>query len=366
MPTRSLAHKELLMSFAAEAPVATHAEPAAGGLREVVSLALPVMLTNISATLMMTTDAAMVGRLGATELGAVGYGAIWFWTVLSLFVGTATGVQTFVAQAHGRGYELSCGGWAWQGLYAVAPLAIVGVAAFAVAFGPLLGLLAPAPGLSGLATSYVHARAFGVVGLIAAIVLSAFFRGFGETRVPLYGMVLGNLVNLVLNYALIYGHLGLPAWGVAGSGTATAVAEWVYAAFLFAAFRRRTVDRRFATAPVRPDRAAIARFLRTSAPIGGQWTLDLLAFAGFSTLVARMGAAEMAASQSLISLIQLSFMQILGLSIAVSTLVGRYVGAGDLTAAERSLTTTVRLGVSRSSLLGVILMSIPRLCMGIF
>ena len=354
------------MSFAVEAPVVTRAGRHAGGLREVIALALPVILTNLSATLMMTTDAAMVGRLGATELGAVGYGGIWFWTVLSLFAGTASGVQTFVAQAHGRGDERECGGWAWQGLYAVAPLAVVGSAAFAAAFGPLLGLLAPAPGLAALAASYVHARAFGVVGFIAAMIVTGFFRGFGDTRTPLYGMVIGNLVNLVLNYGLIYGHFGLPAWGVAGSGTATAVAEWVYAAFLFVVFRRRAVDRRFDTGLIRPDRAVIARFLRTSAPIGGMWMLDMLAFAGFSTLVARMGTAEMAASQSLISLMQLSFMQILGLSIAVSTLVGRYVGAGDVTAAERSLTTTVRLGVLLSGLLGMIFLSIPRLCMGIF
>src|SRR5215470_5900991 len=92
----------------------TFRETARGGLREVVALALPVVLTNLSATLMMTTDAAMVGRLGATELGAVGYAGIWYWTALSLFSGAATGVQTFVAQAHGRGDSRACGAWAWQ------------------------------------------------------------------------------------------------------------------------------------------------------------------------------------------------------------------------------------------------------------
>ena len=126
-----------------------------GGLREVATLALPVILTNLSATLMMTTDAAMVGRLGATELGAVGYAGIWYWTVLSLFSGAATGVQTFVAQAHGRGNARACGPWAWQGLYAVVPLAAVGIAVFALGFGPLLALLAPAPGLAPLASAYV-------------------------------------------------------------------------------------------------------------------------------------------------------------------------------------------------------------------
>jgi MATE family multidrug resistance protein len=354
------------MSLAIDPPIAVQERNPAGGLRELVTLALPVILTNLSATLMMTVDAAMVGRLGATELGAVGYAGIWYWTVLSLFSGAATGVQTFVAQAHGRGDSHECGPWAWQGLYAVVPLAAVGIALFALGFGPLLSVLSPAPGLAPLSTAWVHMRAFGVVGIITAMVLSGFFRGFGDTRIPLYAMVVANLVNLVLNYGLIFGHFGLPAWGVAGSGAATAIAEWVYAGVLFALFRRASFDARFRTAAVGPDLAGIRRYLRTSAPIGGQWMLDMLAFAGFSTLVARMGAAQMAASQSLISLMHLSFMQVVGVAIAVSTLVGRYVGAGEFAAAERSHDTAVRLGLVLSSGAALILLSMPELCLRIF
>jgi len=354
------------MALTLELPVVDRTRGAAGGLREVVSLAVPVILTNLSATLMMTTDAAMVGRLGATQLGAVGYGGIWYWTALSLFGGTASGVQTFVSQAHGSGDADHCGGWAWQALYAVVPLAAFGIALFALSFGALLGVLAPAAGLPPLAAAYVHARAFGVGGFAIAMVLSGFFRGLGNTRIPLYAMVIANLVNLVLNYGLIFGHLGLPAWGVTGSGTATAVAEWVYAGVLFALFRRAHFADRFHTAPVAPNRAAIRRYLRTSAPIGGQWMLDMLAFATFSTLVARMGAAEMAASQSLISLMHLSFMQVLGISIAVSTLVGRYVGAGDVAAAERSHDSGVRLGLIVSVGVALVFLAIPGFCLRIF
>lgn len=354
------------MSLTIDTPIAVQERSPAGGLRELVTLALPVVLTNLSATLMMIVDAAMVGRLGATELGAVGYAGIWYWTALSLFSGAATGVQTFVAQAHGRGADHECGAWAWQGLYAVVPLAGVGITLFALGFGPLLAVLSPAPGLAPLSTAWVHMRAFGVVGIITAMLLSGFFRGFGDTRIPLYAMVVANLVNLALNYGLIFGHFGLPAWGVAGSGAATAIAEWVYAGLLVVLFRRAAVNARFHTAPVAPDLAGIRRYLRTSAPIGGQWMLDMLAFAGFSTLVARMGAAQMAASQSLISLMHLSFMQVVGIAIAVSTMVGRYVGAGDFAAAARSHDTAVRLGVVLSIAAAVVFLSMPELCLRIF
>lgn len=354
------------MSLTIDTPIAVQARNPAGGLREVATLALPVILTNLSATLMMTVDAAMVGRLGATQLGAVGYAGIWYWTALSLFSGAASGVQTFVAQAHGRGNHHECGSWAWQGFYAVVPLAAVGITLFALGFGPMLALLAPAPGLAPFSTAWVRMRAFGVVGIITAMLLSGFFRGFGDTRTPLYAMVAANLVNLALNYGLIFGHFGLPAWGVAGSGAATAIAEWVYAGVLLALFRRAGVDARFHTAPVVPDPAAIWRYLRTSAAIGGQWMLDMLAFAGFSTLVARMGAAQMAASQSLISLMHLSFMQVVGIAIAVSTLVGRHVGGGDFAAAERSHDSAVRLGLALSIAAALVFLSMPELCLRIF
>ncbi|MCZ6783217.1 MAG: MATE family efflux transporter, partial [Proteobacteria bacterium] len=205
------------------------AEPRAalGGVREVSRLAYPVVLTQISITLTQLVDSAMVGRLGATELAAVGFGGIWMWTAMCFFIGTATAVQTFVSQHHGAGEERDCGGWSWQGLYAVLPMAVV--VAFALLFGaePLMRWLGPSEELQPLASVYVSTRALGAIGLTAATCFGAFFRGIGDTRTPLYAMVLANVVNAVLDYGLIFGRLGLPQWGVAGAGVATAIAEWI-------------------------------------------------------------------------------------------------------------------------------------------
>src|SRR4029453_3994303 len=84
----------------------------------------------MSQTLMHVVDSIFVGRLGAAELGALGFAGIWLWTVFSVFSGAATGVQTFVSQAWGAGDERSCGRWAWQGLYALVPAALLSVALF--------------------------------------------------------------------------------------------------------------------------------------------------------------------------------------------------------------------------------------------
>lgn len=175
-----------------------------------------------------------------------------------------------------------------------------------------------------------------------------------------------NAVNLVLNYGLIFGHLGLPRLGVAGAALATALAEWVYATWLLRAVWRPAPRREFRTAFAAPDGAAMRRFLRTSAPIGGQWFLDMLAFAAFSTLVARMGAAQMAASQALLSLMHLSFMQVVGVQMGVATLVGRYVGGRDFAAARRSHASAMWVGVGLSVAVAALFLVAPDACLRLF
>jgi MATE family multidrug resistance protein len=340
--------------------------PARGSLREVAWLAYPVVLSNLSGTAMHLTDTAFVGRLGPLELGAVGYGGVWYWTALCAFMGGASGVQTFVSQAHGAGRQHECGAWAWQALWLFPPLAALALGLFALAFPTLVALLGPSAGLQQVAADYVGPRALGAFGGVAAMGLASFFRGIGDTHTPLLAMVSAVLLNAALDYALIFGHFGLPALGVAGAGLATSIAEYAHLLILLLAFRRSGVSRAFATGPVRADRSAQVRLLRTAAPIGGQWFLDMITFALFTTLVARMGDHAMAASQAFVALLHLSFMQVVGVSVAAGTLVGRYVGAADLDAAQRSHGSAQRLGVALSLWVAVLFLAVPEVLLALF
>jgi len=338
-----------------------------GGLREVGWLAYPVILSQISSTVMGVVDSAMVGRLGATELGAVGFAGIWCWTLFSFFFGTATGVQTFVSKDHGAGREERCGQWAWQTLWLVVPAALLAAGIVSMVQEEALRLLGPSSELQLAASEYLRPRLIGAVGMTLAFVWISFFRGIGDTRTPMIAAILANVVNVGLDYALIFGNFGFPAWGVAGAGIATAVGEWGYALFVFvAAMRWRRIRDAFATAPVRPQLAALRRLLRTGVPIGGQWVMDMLTFAVFTTFVARMGDTSMAASQAFVALLSMSFMQASGISVAASTLVGRYVGAGDLEAATRSFwTSQIFAGILSVSIAALFLVA-PDAMMRIF
>jgi MATE family multidrug resistance protein len=339
---------------------------ARGGLREVSSLAWPVIVSQMSSTLMGVVDTAMVGHLGATELAAVGFAHVWTWTLFSVFIGTASGVQTFVAQHHGAGDEKRCGGWVWQALAVVAPAAAL-VAAGVGASAPLwLAALGPSAALQEQALEFLPGRLVGLVGTTVAFTWVSFFRGVGDTRTPMLGAVLANLVNVGLGYGLIFGKLGFPQLGVAGSGVAMAVGEWTFAAFLGVAASRRALCARYGTGPSALRAADVRRVLRTGLPIGGQWVLDMAAFAVFTTLVARMGDASMAASQAFISLLSLSFMQASGLSVAAATLVGRYVGAGDPASAERSFRTALGLAGALGGSVALLFLTVPDLLLRLY
>jgi MATE family multidrug resistance protein len=337
-----------------------------GGVREVTWLAYPIVLTQMSQTLMQVVDSIFVGQLGAAQLGALGFSAIWLWTVMSVFSGTANGVQTFVSQAQGAGDEKSCGGWAWQGLHAVVPALTISVFAFVAVADGLWTLAGASPEIREHAMAYARMRPYGMAGLGVWMVLASFLRGIGDTRTPLIATIVANALNAVLTWALVFGNLGLPRLGVAGAGLATSIAEWAGAALLVIVLLLPSVKRRYGTHFAAPDLRAIRRFLHTGLPIGGQWLLDMGAFALFTTLVARMGNASMAATQAMISLLSLSFMQAIGIGMAATTLVGRYKGAGDLDAAVRSYRSARKLGIWLATGIAVLFVAAPEALLSIY
>ncbi len=342
-----IGHREVVEAEESEAYTRPAIAPGQrGGIREVVILGAPVALTQMSITAMQTVDSMMVGSLGATELAAVGFGGIWLWTFMCFFVGVTSAIQTFVSQHYGGGQYRECGYWSWQGVYATVPLAAVVSLTLFLAAEPLMHWLRPSEAMQPLVVDYVSMRALGSVGLCTAVALASFFRGLGDTRTPLYATLIANGVNVVLDYGLIFGELGLPKLGVQGAGIATSVAEWIYMFVLLAWFLRAGTLARYGTRPVRPALHAVRRVLRTGMPIGGQWFLEMTSFAVFSTAVARLGDAPMAASQAFIILLSLSFMQAIGISMAVSTMVGQYIGAKELEHAERSFRSGIVLAAS--------------------
>jgi MATE family multidrug resistance protein len=343
---------------------------ARGSLRELMQLGWPIVLAQLSTTLMGVVDSAFVGRLGAAELGAVAFASTWSWTIFSLFLGSASAVQTFVAQAQGAGEERRCGPWAWHGLWGIVPATALAALATYIATPTLLpaalDLAGSSPELVAPAVEYLQPRALGMVALGAVFAWNGFFRGVGMTWVPLAVGLFANVFNAVADYALIFGKLGAPELGIAGAAIATAAAEFLDATILLAIALHPRVRARFGTNPHAPSHAALRRLARTGLPIGAQWVFDSLSFAVFTLLLASMNAASVAASHSFIMIVNVSFMVCLGVSGATQTLVGRAVGGGEPDLAVTALKNGMKVGVTISTALAVALTSAPELLMRIF
>ncbi|MCH7868637.1 MAG: MATE family efflux transporter, partial [Myxococcales bacterium] len=263
------------------------------------------------------------------------------------------------SQADGAGDTRDCGAWPWHGFYAVFPVGVLFAVAVAWFTVPALAELGPSPCLQALAADYTHMRVFGELGYLIFMVLGSFFIGLGDTRTPLYVTIFAIVVNAILDYALIFGKFGFPALGVAGAGLATAIAMWTSPIVLIVLFQRRSVAERCHTRPIAPNMKQIRRFLKTSAPIGGHWSLSMFSFAVFTTLVARMGDNTMAASQAFVMLQSMAFMQAEGIATASATLVGRFIGSGDRNFTVRSHLSSVKLGVVLAALVAAVFIAIP-------
>ncbi|MFO0691353.1 MAG: MATE family efflux transporter [Myxococcota bacterium] len=335
-------------------------------IREVGVLAVPFVLTQILFTTMGLVDAAIVGRLGATELAAVGLSGTWLWTLTSFFIGASSVVQTFVAQRLGAAEERACGPWAWHGLGGAVPFAVLAAIALFLGADAFVDALVSDDSIAPLAGSYLRARAVGVVGLTAAIAISSFFRGIGDARTPLMATVIANAANVFLALGLVYGWFGLPALGVLGAGIATSIAEWLYFLIMLIAFLRPALRARFDTRWRRPDLESVRRLWRVGLPVGGQWVIEMLAFSIFMTLVARMGDASLAASHAFGQLASVSFMVAAGIGTATATLVGQSIGAGDPDRAARRFQGSLVLGGTAGALLALAFVAFPELLVTLF
>jgi len=331
----------------------------AGSYRQVLALSMPAVLTMVSQTIMWTVDAAMVGHVGAAELGAVGLGGMLVWTTYSFFVGLTSSVNTFVAQSYGAHDYRRCGVYLWQGLY-VAAAAAAALLVVRAMVPWLMALVGPAPDIRPLSTTYIQIRMLSVPFFLVYYTYSHFFRGIGDTTTPLWILALANAFNILGDYLLIFGPGPFPELGVAGAAWATSASNVVAAALFVAAASTPGMRARYGTlSQWRVRRDEFVRLLRVGGPIAVHFFLDMGSFLVFSSYISRMGTAALAANQIAIQVLALSFMPAQGFSIAATTLMGQYIGAGAPERAKRAAYTTLRVGLMYAGVILLLCLTVP-------
>jgi len=317
--------------------------------RRILALAIPATVTLIADPLMGLVDTAVVGRLGAAELGALGLSVAVLSTVAWIFNFLVYGTTSTVARAVGAGDQQAAGRRIAHAAQVAVVLGVVVGLALYLAAPVLIRALGAVDELIDPAVTYLRIRAVGVPLVLLAYVGHGAFRGVSDTRTPLGVAVGSNVVNAVLTYVLVF-PLGL---GLAGAAWATVAAELVAIVAFAVLFRRVGLPLAGHGRPTRAQLIALVvvsrdLFLRT-----GGLLLGLLAI---TAAAARIGTVPAAAHQVLFQTFMLISFLMDGFAIAGQAMVGTALGAGDEDEARATGRALLRWGVGGGAVMAVLLL----------
>ncbi|QLA19383.1 MATE family efflux transporter [Desulfolutivibrio sulfoxidireducens] len=330
-----------------------------GGYRRVLAIGLPLVVSMGTATIMHFTDRVFLGNYSVDAIAASMPAGIASLAFLSFFIGTAGYTGVFIAQYTGAGRPERVGAALWQGVWFCffAGLCTAGASLLA---GPLFELAGHPPAVAAMEETYFRILMLGGVFGILDATLSGFFTGRGLTRVVMLVNLAGALINIPLDYALIYGAFGFPEMGIAGAALATvaggAVSAVLFGVLIFTRGHERVFRVRSAFAL---DRDLFTRLMKYGLPGGVQFFLDIFAITFFVFLVGRIGRVDLAATNIVFSISTLAFLPMVGFSVAASTLVGQALGAGDPDAAHRDTMLTMRLTLGYMAAVAVVFVVLP-------
>lgn len=331
-----------------------------GGGREVLGIAYPLILSQISFTVQTFVDRVFLTWYSAEAVAGAITGLFATLALIGLFSTVGEYVTTFVAQYFGaRRYE-RIGVTLWQGIYFALSAGLL-VAVLAPLAGPFFGLAGHPAEVREAEVTYAVVLMRGGVAPILMATLASFFSGRGSTRVVLLVNLLATAVNVVLDYLWIFGHGGFPRWGVAGAAWATVVSQATGAAVYLLLILRRAHRATYGTlSGWRFEPELFLRLLRFGLPAGLQVSLEILAFALFMMIVGHVGTESLAATSISFGLNTIVFFPTYGLGIGVSSLVGRYLGAEQPDLAQRSAWSGFSMSLVYMSLCGALYVLAPR------
>ena len=324
-------------------------------VREVFWLALPIIISMASASILGLVDTFFMGWVGAGAQAAVGLGAPTVFSLLSLFFGTITGLTTFVSQYFGAGKYSDCGRMLWH----VLPASFIVGGICALTLNPLVMWILMAmgtnPEIIGDAYAYMSIRIYASPIVFVSFALLSFLRGIGDMKTPAIVTGIAVIINIPLTYIFTFGWMGIPAYGAAGAAIGTVLSQAVeMLLYAYVVMHRKNADRYMTRKFVRLKLKTYAEFCKVSLPVGVCWGIEHAGWVIFGLYIASLSKEDAAAHAIVQSFMNLAFMPGLAISIAATTLVGQYLGAGNPKSAEKSARYSVRMSMGALVSLGLI------------
>jgi len=315
--------------------------------REIVALAVPAFGALVAEPLFVMADSAIVGHLGTAQLAGLGIASALLTTAVSVFVFLAYATTAAVARRVGAGDLPAAIRQGMDGIWLALLLGAAVIAVVLPAAPSIVELFGASDTAAPYATTYLRISALGIPAMLVVLASTGVLRGLQDTRTPLYVAIAGFVANAVLNAGLVYG----ADLGIAGSAWGTVIAQWgmsaVYLVVVVRGARRHG-------ASLRPDAAGIRASAQAGVPLLVR-TLSLRAILMIATAVAaRLGDADIAAHQIILSLWSLLAFALDAIAIAGQAIIGRYLGADDTEGARQACRRMVEWGIAVGVALGVL------------
>lgn len=314
---------------AAASPTRPRAMTIGEHIRRTIALAPAVMLARLGMVVMITVDTAMTGRAGADALAAFAISMPPQIIMLTISTGLLTGTVVLTAQADGAGES-------WRSgiilRYALLIGLVIGLGfAAMLSFGEsLLLLLGQSAELSASGGPVMEMWAVGVPGLTLYMAAAFYLEGLSRPRAGMIVMLLANLLNVALNWLLVFGHAGLPAMDAAGSALATSITRWaMFIAIIGYIWFGLDHDRYGIRAKLKGQLHIAKRLVTLGAPFGFGIGLETTAFAAIALFAGKLGPLPLTAYHTAINFNALIYMLALGLSTATAVRVGNAIGRDD-------------------------------------
>ena len=297
-----------------------------GSYKEIFTIALPLVISSGSWTIMHFTDRMFLSWYSEDALAASLPAGVTNFTFICFFMGVASYTGTFVAQYYGARQFDRIGRIVWQGVFFSLLSTLLLLPRIPLSL-PLFRFIGHPGNIPLLEAQYFRILCYGMGFNLLSTSFSSFFIGLGKTRSVMIVNLMTACFNIVMDYAWIFGKWGFPRWGIRGAAWATSLSAVLGALVFLGLFMLPENRRTYGTARrIRLDPPLLVRLLRFGIPSGIQFFLDMSGFTLFVLMVGRLGKVELAATNIAFNVNVFAFMPMIGFGIAVSTLVGQYLG----------------------------------------
>lgn len=309
--------------------------------KEIWRIAVPIMIGNLAQTLITFTDTAFLGHLGVVALGASMMAGMYYFVFTTMAMGLAIGIQIIIARRFGAKEYNQIGGIFQHGAVSILVFGLLLFSIMRLFSGSLLDFIIESDGIYTGAMEYIGFRQFGIVFVCFNYLFRALYTGLSNTKVITYSTILMAVVNIILDYCLIFGEWGLPEMGIGGAALASLIAEVTATMFFFVYTYVKLGKSEYELFKHHGfNKELTLNIVRIATPTMFQKLFSFSAWFIFFILVEKMGEEAIGISSIARSVYMILFIPVFGFLATSNTLTSRIIGAGH---ADEVLRTVFRI-----------------------